>query len=235
MFNNLKNFDQLEKQMALFFGIIGTAAIFLNLHLKEYGVENSLDAVKDFAGLGAIIAVFFLASKFFNKLMGTRDNFNEIFEKHIETWAEDNKDLIDSSKMKESQSSIKDTRMLYMILDLTQYGEQPAESYGSKSKAAFLYLPANDNSERKNKIFFKINQQLFSKYPDYNVKKVEILNKIKNRIDSRFSGELSLKVKVLQSEDKVEVDFSSMEKTKDNALRLKDLVEHVKTLILALA
>ena len=122
-----------------------------------------------------------------------------------------------------------------MIIDLTQYGEQPAESYGSKSKAAFLYLPANDNSERKNKIFFKINQQLFSKYPDYNVKKVEILNKIKNRIDSRFSGELSLKVKVLQSEEKVEVDFSSMEKTKDNALRLKDLVEHVKTLILALA
>jgi uncharacterized protein YgfB (UPF0149 family) len=39
----------------------------------------------------------------------------------------------------------------------------------------------------------------------------------------------------IPAEEKISVDFSRMEKTKENAERLKDVVEYVKTIVLALA
>ena len=50
--------DDLEKVLTAIFGLVGMIAIFLNLHLKGYGEENWLDAIKDIAGLIVVLAVF---------------------------------------------------------------------------------------------------------------------------------------------------------------------------------
>ena len=235
MTKTIKYNDELEKILTALFGLIGMVAIMINLHLKGYGIENWLDAIKDIASLVVVIAVFLVANNIFKKLKVQKEDFNSIFENYITTWAADNKDLIDASKMFESQSSINDTRILYMILDLSKFGEKPAEAYNSRSKGAFLYLPSKDISEKKEKIYFKINQQLFSKSSNYENEKRDILDKIAIRINERFRESLKVTAKVILSEEKVEVDFSKMDQTKETALRLKDLVEYVKTIILALA
>jgi len=232
----MKNYNEgLEKILTAVFGGFGILAIFINLHLKGYGAENWLDAIKDIAGLVVVIAVFLVANNIFRKLKPKKEDFNTIFENYISRWAVDNKYLIDSSKMYESQSKITDTRILYMILDLSKFGEKPAEDYNAKGKAAFLYLPNNNDVLKKHKIFFKINQQLFSKYSDYENLKKELLDKIAARIRERFTETLKLNVNILLSEEKVEVDFSKMVQSKENAERLKDVVEYVKTVILAYA
>lgn len=50
--------DNLEKVLTAIFGLVGMIAIFINLHLKGYGEENWLDAIKDLAGLIVVLAVF---------------------------------------------------------------------------------------------------------------------------------------------------------------------------------
>jgi DNA-directed RNA polymerase subunit F len=50
--------DDLEKILTAIFGVVGMVAIFINLHLKGYGEENWLDAIKDVAGLIVVLAVF---------------------------------------------------------------------------------------------------------------------------------------------------------------------------------
>jgi hypothetical protein len=55
--------DDLEKVLTAIFGLVGMIAIFLNLHLKGYGEENWLDAIKDVAGLIVVLAVFVASIK----------------------------------------------------------------------------------------------------------------------------------------------------------------------------
>jgi hypothetical protein len=54
----IKYNDELEKILTALFGLFGIVAIFVNLHLKGYGEENWLDAIKDIAGLIVVLAVF---------------------------------------------------------------------------------------------------------------------------------------------------------------------------------
>lgn len=55
----MKNYNEnLEKTLTALFGGFGILAIFINLHLKGYGSENWLDAIKDIAGLIVVLAVF---------------------------------------------------------------------------------------------------------------------------------------------------------------------------------
>jgi hypothetical protein len=177
-----------------------------------------------------------MTSNIIYRLKVKKMDFTEIFDGYIARWADDNKFLVDSSQMSVSRSKDKDkdTRIIYMILDLTTFGEKPAEDYTSKQKGAFLYLPSR-NESKIHSIEFKINQQLFSKMLDFENQKEIILERICSRLRERFSESLNINVKILKSELKVQVDFSKMEKTKENAERLKDVVEFVKTMILALA
>ena len=227
-----KQFLKDETFWTVLLGTLGCFALLWNL---IHNLSDWPNILVNFAQIGVAVIVFFLANSIFKRLKGKKDDFNSIFENYIETWSADNKYLIDSSKMNESRSKKTDTRILYMILDLSKFGEKPAEEYNEREKGAFLYLPSKDDKNRSHKILFKINQQLFSKIQDYENNKQEILNKIASRIRDRFRESLKIMVDILPSEEKVSVDFSKMELTKENAERLKDVVEFVKTMVLALA
>jgi hypothetical protein len=223
------NFLKNEKSWTILLGGIGCIALTWNFINNPSDWPNIL---VNFAQIGVAVIVFFMTSNIISRIKGKRVDFITLFDEIIERWAIDNKYLVDSSQMFTSQSEKQDTRIIFMIFDLNSFGEKVAED--SKQKAAFLYLPSRDDSN-KHSIVFKINQQLFSKVDDFDSQKEIILDKISSRIRERFSESLKLNTKVLKSELKVQVDFSKMEKTKENAERLKDVVEFVKTMILALA
>jgi hypothetical protein len=61
----MKNYNEnLERVLTAIFGLIGMIAIFINLHLKGYGTQDWLDAIKDLAGLVVVLAVFIATIKF---------------------------------------------------------------------------------------------------------------------------------------------------------------------------
>lgn len=59
--------EDLEKILTAVFGLVGIAAIFINLDIKGYGNENWLDAIKDIAGLIVVLAVFLAAIRISQK------------------------------------------------------------------------------------------------------------------------------------------------------------------------
>jgi len=82
--------DDLEKVLTAIFGLVGMVAIFLNLHLKGYGEENWLDAIKDIAGLIVVIAVF-IASIRISSRSGT---FTDVARSKLEDLQKINSDFL---------------------------------------------------------------------------------------------------------------------------------------------
>lgn len=56
-----------EQAIAVIFSIVGSLAILINLVLKGFTAENSLDAIKDLVGLLVTVAVFLVAYSISNK------------------------------------------------------------------------------------------------------------------------------------------------------------------------
>jgi len=230
--------DDLEKILTAVFGVIGIVAIFVNLHIKGYSAENWFDAIKDIAGLIVAIAVFLVANKVLHfNLKSKKFGFNDKFEQYLIEWAEQNKYLIDATNINEEKG--KDgKRSIDMIVNHENFvkGTQLASEVSApKNKGAFLYLPLKKDLTTSQIMQFKINKGMFSRRTDidYDTEKNSILENIVNRINFEFS---SIGIRAKKSEaEKIDVDFSKLDKTDDNAKKLIDVVEFVKTIFLAIA
>jgi hypothetical protein len=231
---NLKYDDHLEKILSAIFGIIGILAIILNLGIKGVTSENTLDAVKDIAGLVVTIMVFLLASKMFRKM-----NFQDFagkFEEYLRDWAEQNRFLIDTKSVEEEMGKEK-KRSYFMLTDHSNFVTAEAiASEITKKKGAFLYLPTRDQlGELRQTIEFKLNESTFKrqeKYQDVH----EIVLQFVKRIHDEFVDTLGIKVEPsTQDPYKIVISLDGVERTEENAKKLIDLVEFVKTMVLALA
>ena len=231
--------DDLEKILTAVFGVIGVIAIFINLHIKGYNSENLFDAIKDIAGLIVAIAVFLVANKVLNfNLKSKKFGFNDKFEQYLQEWAEQNKYLIDATNIKEEKG--KDgKRTIDMIVNHDNFVKGTllaSEVSGPKNKGAFLYLPLKKDLSTSQTMQFKINKGMFSRRGDldYEINKNSILENIANRINFEFTT-IGIRAKKSSDAEKIDVDFSKLEKTDENAKRLIDVVEFVKTIFLAIA
>jgi hypothetical protein len=231
--------DDLEKILTAVFGIVGIIAIFINLHIKGYIAENWFDAIKDIAGLIVAIAVFLVANKVLHfNLKAKKYGFNDKFEHYLLEWAEQNKYLIDVTNINEEKG--KDgKRTIDMIVNHENFvkGTQLASEVSApKNKGAFLYLPLKKDLTSSQIIQFKINKGMFGRRTDidYDADKNSILENIANRINFEFTS-IGIRAKKSSESERVDVDFSKLEKTDENAKRLIDVVEFVKTIFLAIA
>ncbi len=232
--------DHLEKYLTVIFSAIGAFAIIINLHFKGYNNENLLDAVKDLSGLIVIIAVFLMASKVFRISKGRKFNFNEKFEEYLVEWAKRNKYLIDRSEISTLKGK-ENVRTIDMICDHELMLDCNDVSKSSAKKGSFLYLPKSEGlgsieNPESCKLSFKINKSMFkgnSKYFDqYDEQKSAITQKIATSIKIEFGND---KINAQGKDDRIEVDFSEMDKTDMNARKLIEVVEFAKTLFLAIA
>jgi len=232
--------EDLEKTLTAVFGFVGITAIIVNLTIKGYTSENIFDAIKDISSLIIAIAVFLVANKIFRRKK--KMDFNQKFEALLAEWVSQNKYLIDPTIREEGKKEHK--RIYNMVLDHTLLVETNVLATQQRS-AAFLYLPQTKKSEkisdevfkRKQQLIqFKINESNFShrKDFDYEKEKKRILDSIAGRINSEF-GQYGFVATRSGEPEKIDVDFSGIERDEENARRLVALVEFVKTMVLAIA
>lgn len=238
--------DRLEKSLTAIFGAIGTIAVLINLFVKGLTTENLLDALKDIAGLVVVIAVFLLASKMFKAM--TYSDFKSLFEEYLQKWVEQNKYLIDNKK----QIAGSDGKQFYYMLTKKLhknivFQEQTATKFPEKisasdyNKGAFLYTDTKDKQE----IIIGINKSLFlgNEYQD---KLEEVASKLKERIidfshtlefikESNKNQFIDGDIKITENSKRLVISIKDVEKSKENAKLLIDMLEYIKTMILALA
>ena len=78
---SMKYDDNVEKQFAAIFGVVGTLSIVLGLVFKGFNLENVLDAVKDISGFIVGIAVFLIAAHLSQKSRTFLDVANDALAK----------------------------------------------------------------------------------------------------------------------------------------------------------
>jgi hypothetical protein len=233
--------DYLEKILTAVFGGIGTIAIFINLLLKGLTSENILDAVKDIAGLVVVIAVFLVANKLFRK--GEKFDFIRLFESHLKDWINQNDYLISDENIDEEGKGKFNKRYCSMVIDhsnIVTRKKRAKDATPKKEKGAFVYLPYKDEEGMlRNEFEFRFNERTFDRQNIYRTESGEvdlkaIIERITSRIDDNFMH-LQIDAKANPSYKTITVSFEKMGRTEENARKLIDLVEFVKTLVLALA
>ena len=240
--------DNLEKYLTAIFGTIGSLAIIINLFIKGWSNENIMDGLADLAGLLVTIVVFLIAMKAVSRL--NYSNFKKAFEEYLQEWIDQNRYLIDEVKMKEGQAN----KEFYYMLTKPHHNnvvleEKIANVFPIKKgfvyyKGVFLYTDYKETEE----IIFGLNRSFFIAKrggelpkPFNNLK--DIANEFRKRIKEHFEGKFEyinksdngIPIGINKEGTRLNVSIKKIANTKDNAKIAIDMIEYVKTLIIALA
>ena len=240
--------DNLEKYLTAIFGVIGIIAIITNLFIKGWNNENMLDALKDLAGLLVTIIVFIIAMKTMRTL--SYSNFKNAFEEYLHEWVMQNRYLIDEVKRKEG----KENKEFYFMLTKAHHNnvvlqdklatDFPKNEGTVYHKGVFLYTDYKEIEEiiiGINKSFFvsKRGGALPSPFNDI----IDIAEKIKERITEHFENrfdyidksDIGIPITITDNGKRIHISIKKIANTKENAKLAIDMVEYIKTLIIALA
>jgi hypothetical protein len=228
-----------EKFWTVVLGVLGTLALLINLFwFKGFSSENLFDSIKDFAGLGATIIVFFFASKMFYR--NRKFNFYEKFEEHLKEWADQNKYLINPDT--DVKGTVEPKRAYQMVLDhsnIVTRKNLAKNIRGTGATGNFVYLPLKDKLGNQNTfVEFRLNAATFERQTIFiNADGKPDLKNIAVEFAKRINDEFSDKLGISAKSDGVVimVSLEGMDKTDDNAKKLIDMIEFVKTMYLALA
>ena len=232
--------DNLEKILTAIFGAVGTSAIVISLFINGWITENILSALVDIAGLVVVIAVFLVANKLFIK--DRKFDFASKFEYHLKGWIKENDYLVSEEFDSEGKGKYK-KRYCKMVIDHSNLVTRDRLASVIKSNSetgAFVYLPFKDDKGNiKNEFNFRFNERTFERQKhflnsDGKADLAEIVKRFSGRIDDNFKS-LNIESTPHPSQGTISVSFEKMEKSEDNARKLVDIVEFVKTMVLALA
>lgn len=238
--------DYKEKVVTAVLGLIGTIAIFWNLSIKGINLSNSLDATKDFAGLVVVLIVFIMTSKLFRR--NQIKNFAKVLEGKLDDWIDLNKYLVCKNEGKAIEDSqVQDVskkpdrlakKSIMMVKDHSRFVSQEAtaEAANTQEKVIFLYL----SPLKEKKLDFRFNPTVFAA-KNYEISKVITMfhGCLEKSYSSNPSNENGFRISISKDNtDKsivVSFDNKEFEETEENARKLVEIVEFVKTMILALA
>ena len=246
---NMKHYDEsLEKYLTAIFGIVGTIAIITNLFIKGWTTENILDGLKDLAGLLVTIIVFIIAMKTMKKL--SYSNFKSAFEEYLHEWVSQNKYLIDDKKRKEG----KENKEFYFMLTKAHHNNvvlQEKEAYEFPinegtiyHKGVFIYTDYNETEE----ITIGLNKSFFiskrgDELPKPFLEILDIATQFKERIIEHFQkrfeyvnkSDSGIPIRITDNGKRIHISIKKIANTKENAKIAIDMIEYIKTLIIALA
>jgi hypothetical protein len=231
--------DHLEKIIAAILGVIGTVAILIKMDIKDFELETVLDGVKDIASLIVVVAVFLLASRLLRKKK--QGDFISVFEEHLKDWGDKNKYLIDTSRSEEERGTKDPRRSYFMVVDHSNIvtKNKLASQFARNLKGAFLNLPVkNDMDKPDQRIEFQLNAATFKRQTIYmtsegepDLKRISV--EFSKRVLEEFGNEFN--IDVTPESDRFIISLKNIEKYEDTARKLVNLVEFVKTMVLALA
>jgi len=240
--------DNLEKYLTAIFGTIGSLAIIINLFIKGWSNENIMDGLVDLAGLLVTIVVFLIAMKTVSRL--NYSNFKKAFEEYLQEWIDQNRYLIDEVKRKEGKENKEFYYMLTkahhnnVVLQKKIANDFPINEGSIYHKGVFLYTDYKETEE----IVFGLNRSFFIAKrggdlpkPFNNLK--DIANEFRSRIKEHFEGkfeyvnksDIGIPIDINKEGTRLNVSIKKIANTKDNAKIAIDMIEYVKTLIIALA
>lgn len=226
--------DNLEKKLTVIFGVVSALAILYKVHLNSYGAPDLLDAIKDLSGLVVVIAIFLVANKLFRREQNF--DFNAAFESHLKEWIQRNDYLVSEEFGGDGQGKFA-TRFCSMVIDhsnLVTQKKKARDATHNKEKATFVRLPSGDNQHFE----FRFNERTFERQQIYrkgdSVDLGAIMEQFRTRIEEAFC-DLGVEITLDKQAKAIKVTFQRMEKNATNARQLVDVVEFVKTMVLALA
>jgi len=245
----MKYYDEnLEKILTAVFGVIGSLAIIINLFIKGWTNENILDGLVDFAGLIVTIIVFLVAFRTMTRL--NYSGFKKEFEKYLQEWIDQNRYLIDEVKRKAG----KENKEFYYMLTKRHHNnvvlqEKIANDFtineaSTWHKGVFLYTDYKDVEE----IIIGLNRSFFiakrgGEFPKPFNNLQDITEKFKKRIQGQFNerfeyinkGVNEIPIEITDEGTRLHISIKEIANTKDNAKIAIDMIEYIKTLIIALA
>ena len=231
--------EDLEKTLTAVFGALGTIAILISLAIKGFNVENFMDAIKDIAGLVVVIAVFLIANKLFRR--SKKLDFAAVFEKYLKEWIDQNEYLVCENFDEDGKGKYA-KRYCSMVIDhsnLVTRKKKAKDAVDKKEKGAFVYLPyLDDNSILRNEFEFRFNSRTFDRQTIYRMEDGDvdlkaIIEQFVIRIDDNFRN--LAETKANPSKQTITVTFKETEKNEEYARKLIDMIEYVKTLVIAIA
>jgi len=245
----MKYYDEnLEKILTAVFGVIGSLAIIINLFIKGWTNENILDGLVDFAGLIVTIIVFLVAFRTMTRL--DYSGFKKEFEKYLQEWIDQNSYLIDEEKKEEG----KEKKQFYYMLTKPHHNnvvlqQKKAKDFPRKEgtiyhKGAFLYTDYKDIEEiviGLNGSFFvsKRGGELPKPFKEVNDIATEFKIRIKEHFDGKFEyidkSDSEIPIEITDNGKRLHISIKTIANTKDNAKIAIDMMEYIKTLIIALA
>lgn len=245
----MKNYDEnLEKILTAIFGLIGSLAIIINLFIRGWTSENIFDSLKDLAGLLVTIIVFLVAMKAVKRL--NYSNFKQAFEQYLQEWVNQNRFLIDEVKRKDG----KDNKEFYYMLTKAHHNnlilqEKLATDFNVNDgtiyhKGVFLYTDYKETEEITiglNKSFFLAGRG--GEFPAPFSKLEDIAEMFKKRITENFmnsfeymdSKDRGIPIIIAENGTRLKISIKKISNTKQNAKSAIDMIEYIKTLIIALA
>lgn len=240
--------DNLEKYLTAIFGTIGSLAIIINLFIKGWSTENIMDGLVNLAGLLVTIVVFLIAMKTVSRL--NYSNFKKTFEGYLQEWIDQNRYLIDEVKRKAG----KENKEFYYMLTKPHHNnvvlqEKIATDFPIKEgfawhKGVFLYTDFKETEEITiglNKSFFiaKRGGELPKPFKELKDIANEFGERIKEHFEDKFEyankSDRGIPIKISEDGTRLYISIKKIANTKDNAKIAIDMMEYIKTLIIALA
>ncbi|MDD4363415.1 MAG: hypothetical protein PHD33_04290 [Atribacterota bacterium] len=237
-----------EKYLAAIFSTLGSLAIIINLFLKGWTAENILDSLAKLSGLLVTVIVFLIAMKTVSRL--NYSNFKKAFEEYLQEWIDQNRFLIDEVKRKEG----KENKEFYYMLTKQHHNnliiqQKVANDFSISQgsiyhKGVFLYTDYKDEEE----IIIGLNKSFFISKRGGDLPKpfntiMDIAESFKNRIKEHFEDKFDyinkddagIPIEVTNEGKRLHISIKKIANTKDNAKTAIDMLEYIKTLIIALA
>jgi hypothetical protein len=240
--------EKIVKRVEVACAVVGVAVILTNLLVKGVTLENALDATKDIVGFLVTIAVFVVAMEVYRKM--THKDFVGRFEALLKEWAHRNRFLI-NEKSAETERGKQGKRSYDMVVDPSSAVlAEKAASETRKLKGAFLYLPSREQMERlvsgrksgtdDLSIEFRLNESTFITRrgsDEFTDRELELLaGRFAQRISDEFGATIQVSAEVSDTDKRViVVDLKDIPRTEEAARRLVDMVDFVKTMVLALS
>jgi hypothetical protein len=244
----MKYNEDLEKLLTGIFSIVGLLAIIIKLFITGWTNENVLDALINLAGLVVTIIVFLVAFQAMRRL--DYASFKREFEKNLQEWINQNEYLIDKEKIQAG----KENKRFYYILSKAHHNnvvlqEKTAHEFPIKDgfywhKGVFLYTDYKDKEE----IIIGLNRSFFISKRGGDLPKpfnslMDIAENFKLRIKEHFQGKFDydkkvdngLPIEITDEGTRLHISINKIANTKDNAKTAIDMLEYIKTLIIALA
>jgi hypothetical protein len=246
----MKSPENVEQRLTIIFAVVSILALGINLVAIE-GISWSgfLNSIQSLSGLFITVVVFFVASRIASS-MGYKD-FKKIFEGYLKDWVQQNRYLIDDDKKIEGQEG----KEFYFMLTKAHHPNflkpdaKPARDFERGSgrgwhKGAFIYC----DHRKEEVIVFGLNKSFFTKsggdLPYGFTDLPQIAELVRHGIKKQFDDMVSftestssreLLIQISPDGKRLSLSLKNLANTQENAKLLIDIVEYVKTAILAIA